>query len=536
MEGPSTPSNDRRTARLTGNNKDTETMSSLDTLSELAARMGYREVPEVLAAVDLPLQRGHHIALTCGSGAGVDTAYALAVSRTCSGDGTAQALVLTAARGRAQRLAVALQRGLHPHGVRVCVPPLRSDGSVDLTNVSAHCLVERPSVLLPEVRLGRLHLGTLRLLVVDGLADLEDLDEWTSAEPLVDTLAPDTVRMATSRRSDESFQELVQRRLPRARRWPEDGDGPQVETEGRGGSVAVAVAASAPERLAILMDILAEREKGEGLLLRCRDEASVPAARAALESSGWSVGAAPSGWDLAAGGDEGSADAPGALCVWLGLPLSVEPLRQAGAGGGIAIVDVGHEAQLLLLAQRAGLPTRALPGLRPTVELTSLGRYRRMVRSRVERGGTDAELLVLDPVLREYGAARVAAALSSLLRVPEAVDPSVRPWADVEAATVGPQQAGGARAATPAPHRGTRAAWSRVFIGTGSRDSARAGDLVGAITGETGIAGAQIGKIEIRGSYSLVEIDSQVVDEVIRKLDGTVIRGRAVTVKRDRED
>ena len=45
---------------------------------------------------------------------------------------------------------------------------------------------------------------------------------------------------------------------------------------------------------------------------------------------------------------------------------------------------------------------------------------------------------------------------------------------------------------------------------------------MGAITGETGIAGAQIGKIEIRGSFSLVEIDSQVVDRVIDKLKRTV--------------
>jgi len=73
-----------------------------------------------------------------------------------------------------------------------------------------------------------------------------------------------------------------------------------------------------------------------------------------------------------------------------------------------------------------------------------------------------------------------------------------------------------------------------VFIGAGNRDSVRVGDLVGAITGETGIAGAQIGKIEIRGSFSLVEIESQVVDQVIEKLNGTAIRGREVTVKHDR--
>jgi ATP-dependent RNA helicase DeaD len=73
-----------------------------------------------------------------------------------------------------------------------------------------------------------------------------------------------------------------------------------------------------------------------------------------------------------------------------------------------------------------------------------------------------------------------------------------------------------------------------VFIGAGNRDSVRVGDLVGAITGETGIAGAQIGKIEIRGGFSLVEIDSQVVDRVVTKLNGTTIRGREVTVKLDR--
>ncbi len=73
-----------------------------------------------------------------------------------------------------------------------------------------------------------------------------------------------------------------------------------------------------------------------------------------------------------------------------------------------------------------------------------------------------------------------------------------------------------------------------MFIGAGNRDSVKVGDLVGAITGETGIVGGQIGKIEIRGSFSLVEIDSQVVDRVIEKLNGTSIRGREVTVKHDR--
>ncbi|MDH3297956.1 MAG: DbpA RNA binding domain-containing protein, partial [Gemmatimonadota bacterium] len=63
---------------------------------------------------------------------------------------------------------------------------------------------------------------------------------------------------------------------------------------------------------------------------------------------------------------------------------------------------------------------------------------------------------------------------------------------------------------------------------------AKPGDLVGAITGEAGIAGAQIGKIEIMGNFSLVDVDSQVADEVIDRLAGVTIRGRSVPVRADR--
>ena len=185
-----------------------------------------------------------------------------------------------------------------------------------------------------------------------------------------------------------------------------------------------------------------------------------------------------------------------------------------------------------------------LPGAVPAAELNPLGRYRSQVRARMERGGTDAELLVLEPLLREFGTARVAAALSDLLRRSQGGDSAVRPWADVEAASRGgdqrathsrsPDRATGGPGGGGSAHRGARGAWSRVFIGAGNRDSVRVGDLVGAITGETGIAGAQIGKIEIRGSFSLVEIDSQVVDQVVTKLNGTAIRGREVAVKLDR--
>ncbi len=285
---------------------------------------------------------------------------------------------------------------------------------------------------------------------------------------------------------------------------------------------------------------------------RCRAESSIPQVRAALESAGFASTEAEEGWDVTAAREPGQAgqerdpETGDTVRVWFGLPLSAAALATDADGRAIALVALAHRAQLELLAARTGTKLEFLPGSLPTTELDPLGRYRALVRARIERGGTDAELLVLEPLVREFGTARVAAAMSDLFRRTGGGDSVIRPWADVEAASRGVDRgrAGTAdRATTRAPkekpgadgtHRGARGAWTRVFIGAGNRDSVRVGDLVGAITGETGIAGGQIGKIEIRGSFSLVEIDSQVVDQVVDRLNGTAIKGRQVTVKQDR--
>ena len=74
--------------------------------------------------------------------------------------------------------------------------------------------------------------------------------------------------------------------------------------------------------------------------------------------------------------------------------------------------------------------------------------------------------------------------------------------------------------------RWRRDALDRVGVGPG--------DLLGAITGEAGVEASQVGKIEIRDTFSLVEVIPGVADKIIRGLNGTTIRGRAVRVDHDR--
>ncbi len=76
---------------------------------------------------------------------------------------------------------------------------------------------------------------------------------------------------------------------------------------------------------------------------------------------------------------------------------------------------------------------------------------------------------------------------------------------------------------------------ARIYVGAGQRQGIRPKDLVGAIANESGLTGKDVGNIEITPNFSLVEVPKHAVDEVIRALRGTTIKGRRTTVRPDRD-
>jgi ATP-dependent RNA helicase DeaD len=75
---------------------------------------------------------------------------------------------------------------------------------------------------------------------------------------------------------------------------------------------------------------------------------------------------------------------------------------------------------------------------------------------------------------------------------------------------------------------------ARLFINAGRSAGIRPQDLVGAITGEAGLTGRQVGDIDIADRFSLVEVPEDRVDDVIKALKQTTIKGRKVLARRDR--
>lgn len=131
------------------------------------------------------------------------------------------------------------------------------------------------------------------------------------------------------------------------------------------------------------------------------------------------------------------------------------------------------------------------------------------ISARLTQGDVDAELAVLAPLFEEHDPALVAAALLAIGRQPAAVS-------------------------QPAVEASAGAAWVKVFVTVGTKDRVGAKDLVGALIKEAGLQKGQIGKIDVRETFSLVDVSPAVAEQAIKKLTGVSLRGRRVTARPDR--
>ena len=70
-----------------------------------------------------------------------------------------------------------------------------------------------------------------------------------------------------------------------------------------------------------------------------------------------------------------------------------------------------------------------------------------------------------------------------------------------------------------------------VMLSVGRNDGVRPGDLVGALTNEGGLTGAEVGRIDLLPTMSVAEIPADRVDEVMDRMARATIRGRRVQLR-----
>lgn len=73
---------------------------------------------------------------------------------------------------------------------------------------------------------------------------------------------------------------------------------------------------------------------------------------------------------------------------------------------------------------------------------------------------------------------------------------------------------------------------ARLFVNIGKNQNIRPGDILGAIAGESGIAGRMVGSIDMFDKYTFVEVPRENADEVLRAMKDVKIKGKNVHMEK----
>ena len=492
-------------------------------MTEALSAEGFEEPTEFQRTAIPLLRRGNNLLGAVGPGAGTLLAYGTAIlERIESQAGRAGALILVPTAAAATGLAESLGRLAATTGHSV-----GALGGAWLLPERCDVLFATPDDVKSAVDGSSLTLEGVQFLVVDGASAIETISGLDTVGALFEYVTAGAQRVVLSQPVTESTGAFVATHVAKAVRVP-----PAPAVEG--------AAAKPPERGEIRYRITGEDkvdalaplvselldDDARHVLLFCRSEDRAADVGDYLTLHGFMAGAP---------GDE---KAP----VWLAVDAlpAREALKQSTSPAAVATVSLdcpadvdtmdrrhgaGGQATVLLLprevphfrdtARRTGYRVRPLPPPESVVE-DRIGEIRGRLEEAATRGDLAPLYLVLEPLLERFSPQELAAAALALL-IPRPADaaasPSIKARAEKATGTDG---------------------WTRLFVSIGEMEGVKPRDLLGALAGESGVDGSSFGKIEIRDTYSLVEVRPSEAEKVIKAVNGSSIRGRSARVDYDR--
>jgi len=479
------------------------------------------ETPTHLQQQLIPLvHRGNNVVAVAGPGSGILAAWAVPLLERLPAEGTGpRILVLTATAGRASGLAESLARLAQSTGHRVSaldplwVLPDRADVVVATAEEAAARLAA-----------GQLSLESVQAVVLDGASALGASGALSPAATLVEGLAPEVQRVVVSLPLTEAVEEWVEAHVRKAVHVPPRATEGESEESPRRGQLK-ALEFEGPREIAALHAVARLILEARHVVAWVRSEDAAADLGDFLGLRGYAAGRpgdpdvpvwlAVEALEGRAALDESGVDDLAILSV--DVPGDADTLdRRHGAGREGTVLALSRELpHLRAIAREAryGVTVDALeaPGTRPS----GLSRLLAQLDEAVGTADVEAYRALLEPIFEKHGAASVAAAAVALLRERAAVAPS------------------GAEAPPP-PDRVQ--SFVRLFMTVGKKDNVGPGDLVGAITGETGVDADRIGRIDLKDTFALVEVEQGVAERVMKALNGTSIRGRSVRVDYHREE
>jgi ATP-dependent RNA helicase DeaD len=533
-------------------------------LLSVLSDLGYEEPTPIQKDAIPPLLAGRDLLGQAATGTGKTAAFALPLLQRLFADGRSGAapsfLVLVPTRELAMQVAEAMHRYGRKLGARVL--PIYGGQSLSLQFRAlargVDVVVATPGRALDHIRRATLALDGVRAVVLDEADEMLDMGFSDDLEAILGALPADRQTALFSATIPRRIASIAERHLraPVRIAIPDErlarGEAPRVRQ--------AAYLVARPHKVDALGRIL-DHESPASALVFCRTRNEVEELAEALRAHGYRAEALHGGLsqrdrdrvmkrfregtaelllatDVAARGlDIGRVthvinyDVPSAPESYV---HRIGRTGRAGREGAAVTLVEPRERHLLRNIERLTgrrLELKTVPTV-ADLRARQLEQVRASVREALEAGGAEPFRAVVESLAREFDVFDVAAAAVKLAHGSREL--AEGPDIPAPAPSSGkPERA--AKRDRPAPERPAgEGPFTRIYVSAGQAAGVRPADLVGAITGEAGLSGRDLGTIEIADRFSLVDVRKSRADEVLDALRRTQIRGRKVTASRYR--
>ncbi|MGW5448666.1 DEAD/DEAH box helicase [Streptomyces asiaticus] len=529
--------------------------------------LGYEEPTPIQREAIPPLLDGRDLLGQAATGTGKTAAFALPVLQRISQDGGGakpSALVLVPTRELAMQASEALHRYGHDLGTRVL--PVYGGQPIGrqlrALERGVDVVVATPGRALDHIGRGTLRLDSLETLVLDEADEMLDMGFAEDIDAILEGTPADRQTVLFSATMPTRIDAMARRhlrdpvRIQIEREKPAPGETPKVRQ-----SAYVVARAQKPAALGRVLDV----ESPEATIVFCRTRDQVDQLTETLNGRGYRAEALHGGMnqeqrDRVMGRVRGgTADLLVATDVAArGLDIEqlthvvnydvpsapesyVHRIGRVGRAGreGVAITLAEPREHRMLKAIERTTRRQIRVEKVPTVadlRARRLELTRAALQESIVEDDLDRFRVVVETLADEFDVMDVALAAVKLAH--EAGGAAVDEEEIPEVALRGGRGDREGRGGPGRGPRGTRApteGMTRLFIGAGRSAGIRPQDLVGAIAGESRLSGRDIGSIEIADRFSLVEVPASAVNEVIRALRGTTLKGRKPIVRRERD-
>ncbi len=535
-------------------------------LVEGLASLGYEEPTPIQREAIPPLLAGKDLVGQAATGTGKTAAFALPLlQRLSPGEAPPSApsiLVLVPTRELAMQVAEAFHRYGRPIGARVVPIYGGQEFSQQIRALrrGVHVVVATPGRAIDHLRRRTLVFDTVTSVVLDEADEMLDMGFAEDIEALLGAVPASRQTALFSATMPPRIQGIAERhlrdphRITIARETTAAGELPRVRQ--------TAYLVSRAHKVAALGRIL-DLEAAALALVFCRTRTEVDSLAETLSGHGYRAEALHGGMSQEQRDRVMKRTRAGGVDLLIATDvaargLDIEQLshvinfnvpesaaayvhrigrtgRAGREGVAITLVEPREHRMLRTIEQvtRARIDVAQVPSL-PDVRAKRLDLTRAMLRERIAAGGHDHYRVVVEALADEFDLMDIGAAAVQLIHEAstggkEETEIPIEPLpTGKKAGQAGKPARARARARPPG------AGLSSVFIGAGKKDNMRPTDIVGAIANEAGIDARTIGTIEIGDRFSLVELPEEVTDQVIAALRATKVKGKKLTVRRDK--